>query len=242
MSTIIYDWKTSQKLNDWKIEGTGEMFHHQDGSLHVRTFNMGPLRRATNCWLRNVELPENFEIEWTYRNGSETNSRITTEGAILVFNAKPLALTNLFDDPRPYGVYSDLCSYGKMVAYSFGFYRTPYGIPTQFRKIGGHVPKTWGESGPSWKTEDGVDFETLTVLSRADEPLTESDRGKPANYKLTHQDKNIKIWCNDKLLHDWTELGQYRYYKDHLVGGKLCFRNFNGYIESYFSNIVVRKL
>ncbi len=69
MSTVLYDWKETRRLNDWKIEGTGELFCNKDGYLHVRTFNMGPWRRATNAWLRDLDLPENFEVEWTYKNG-----------------------------------------------------------------------------------------------------------------------------------------------------------------------------
>jgi hypothetical protein len=243
MSEVLYDWKSSQRLNDWKLEGLGELLHDKDGCLHVRTFNMGPYRRATNCWLRNVELPENFEVEWTYRNGCEAGGdKARTEGVIIVFNTTPLALKDVFEDPRPHALYSDLCSYGKTVSYTCGFYRTLYGTPSQLRKLGGYVPKTWGEQGPSWKSEDGKNFQQLTIVSAKDEPLSPEDQGKDARFKLDHRGKKIRFWCNDQLIHDWEDKGEYPYYNGPLVGGKMCFRQFSGYIDGYFSNIVVRKL
>lgn len=45
MDIILYDWKSAQRVNDWKIEGRGEFLHDKDGCLHIRTFNMGPWRK-----------------------------------------------------------------------------------------------------------------------------------------------------------------------------------------------------
>ena len=112
---ILYDWDTDGRLDDWKLEGPGELIKDPNGALQIRTYNNGPLWRASTAWLRNLELPPDYEVTWTYRNGSETDARITTEGVMILFNALPLALKNLFEDPRLSGRYSDICSYGKMV-------------------------------------------------------------------------------------------------------------------------------
>jgi len=240
MSEILYDWSAARSLSDWKFEGNGEMLADKDGALHVRTFNCGPLRRTSNAWLHKLDLPDAFEVEWSYRNGSETNAVIHDEGVMLVFNAQPVALKDLFEDPRPHARYSDLHSYWKMVMYTCGFFRTPYGGPDQLRKLGGKVPMTWGESNLT--AEDGTDFQALTIVARADEPTTEADRGKTQQYKLQHSGNRIQFWCNGQQVIDWKDEGQYRYWREPLVGGKMAFRQFNGYMDNWYDKVLVRKL
>jgi len=94
---------------------------------------------------------------------------------MILFNALPIALTNMWQDPRTDARYSSIYSYSKMVCYSCGFYRTLYGGASQLRKLGGHVPPSWGES--NLVHEDGRKFGELTILSRGDEPLTREDAG-----------------------------------------------------------------
>jgi hypothetical protein len=240
MAKEIYNWRSSGKLQDWKLEGSGEYNVEVDGALHVRTYNMGPLRRATNCWLRDLTLPDNYEIEWTYRNGTMTNNPIVGEGVMLIFSALPLVLKDLWEDPRPHARYSDLHSYSKLVCYTCGFFRTPYGLPCQIRKLGGHVPVTWGES--NLKDAKAQDFDQLTVFSRGDEPLTEADRGKTVRYRLRKEGARIQQWCNDKLVHDWTDDGKYQYFPEPLKGGKTGIRQFNGYMDNWYSDFIVREV
>ena len=237
---ILYDWDTDGRLDDWKLEGPGELIKDPDGALHIRTYNNGPLWRASTAWLRNLELPPDYEVTWTYRNGSETDARITTEGVMILFNALPLALKNLFEDPRLSGRYSDICSYGKMVCYSCGFYRTVYGQAGQLRKLGGHVPASWGES--NWVAEDGRSFDDVSILNRADEPLDSESAGKEVAFRLIRTGSRIQIFCNGTIVHDIQDTDLYPYYPDSLKGGHMAFRNFNGYIDSYYRQITVRKL
>lgn len=237
---ILYDWRTAGRLDDWKLEGFGELIKDPDGTFHVRTYNNGPLRRATTAWLKNIELPPDYEVTWTYRNGSETNTLIASEGVMIVFNALPLALNNLFEDPRPHARYSDICAYGKMVCYSCGFYRTVYGLPGQLRKLGGNVPASWGES--NWVTADGRSFDDATIISRADEPLGPETAGKEASFRLVRSGRSIRVWCNGSPVHDVEDADLYPYYPEPLQGGRMAFRNFNGYVDSYYREITVRRL
>jgi len=59
---VLYDWRKRQRLDDWKLEGYGELFREADGAFHVRTFNHGPMRQATNVWLYDLDLPEAYEV------------------------------------------------------------------------------------------------------------------------------------------------------------------------------------
>ncbi|MBN1808173.1 MAG: hypothetical protein JW909_03830 [Planctomycetes bacterium] len=232
---VIYDWASTRNLGDWKFEGHGGLSIAGDGALNIRTANMGPLMRASNAWLYNVELPPDFEFTWTYRNGSLTNRRIDSEGVMILFCARPVVLKDLWEDPRPHARYSDICSYRKMVCYTCGFYRSPYGGAGQLRKLGGDTPTTWGES--NWVADDGTGFDELSIMNKADEPLAPDDTDEYARFSLVKQGPRIRVSCNDRLVHDWSDEGQYRYWKEPLSGGRLALREFNGYIESYYSEI-----
>lgn len=236
---VLYDWNEQRRLDDWKLEGHGELLKDDDGALHVRTFNLGPLKRATNAWLRDLVLPERYQVSWTYRNGCETGHPIVREGVMIVFDALPVGLNDLFEDTRPEARYSAFHSYGKLVCYTCGYYRGPYGGTSQLRKLGGHVPETWKEATPP---VDGVDFDKLTILSAEMEPLTEEHRAKDVRYRLEKEGASIKFWCNDELVHDISDDNLYRFYPDPIVGGKMALRTFSGYIDNYYSDLVVKEL
>jgi hypothetical protein len=236
---ILYSWKGRQRLDDWKLEGKGEIMKDADGSLHVRTYNNGPLKRATNIWLKDLELPENYEVAWTYRNGNETGHLLNHEGVMILFNALPVGLSNLWEDNRPEARYSAMWGQGKMVLYSCGYNRAPYGGASQLRKLGGHTPAAWCESSPD---VDGRSFEELTIISKVMEPLTKEDEGRDIEYRLEKRGAMIKFWCNDALVHDLTDEDLYRFWPEALNGGHMAFRTFAGYIDNYYSDITVSKL
>lgn len=242
LNNIVYKWNTEKDLCDWKLEGHGELLLTKDGALHVRTFNNGPLRRATNAWLKDVQLPESFEAKWEYKNDNQTGGVNTHEGVMVIFNALPLALRNLWEDPRPYAVYSDIFGYRKMVCYTCGFCRSPYGKESQLRKLGGFVPLEAGES--RWEETAGKDFDTLTIMSKVMEPVLKGAENakKYHSYRLLRKGASIRIWCDGVLVHDWMDKGQYEFYKEPLKGGHLAFRNFGGYIDSFYKNIIIKKV
>ena len=236
---ILYDWKSNGHLDDWKLEGMGEYMKDDDGSLHIRTYNCGPLRRATNCWLRDIELPDNFEVTWTYRNGNETGHILNHEGVMILFNCLPNKLQNLWEDNRPEARYSAMWGQGKMVLYSCGFNRAPYSGASQLRKLGGRVPDAWCESTPD--VEQGT-FDELTILSKAMEPLTKEDEGREIQYRLAKTGAAVKFWCNNRLVHNYADEGGYPFWPEPLTGGHMAFRTFAGYIDNYYSDIILKEL
>lgn len=242
MPRILYSWNERKDLRDWKLEGFGELAVAADGALHVRTLNMGPLRRATNAWLKDFELPAAFEAEWQYRNDHQTGGVTTHEGVMVLFNAIPIALRNLWEDPRPHAAYSDIFGYRKMVCYSCGFCRSPYGGQSQLRKLGGFVPPEAGES--RWEETAGKSFEQLTIVSKTKEPMPAgAEHGRAYHrYRLRREADSIRIWCDDALLHDWRDAGQYPFHAEPLLGGHFAFRNFGGYIDSFYSGLVITDL
>jgi hypothetical protein len=127
-----------------------------------------------------------------------------------------------------------------MVCYSAGFFRTPYGLPCQIRKLGGRVPASWGES--NLQDKNAGDFDQITVFSRGDEALTAADRGKTARYRLRREGARIRHWCNDAQIHDWTDEGKYPYFPEPLTGGKVGLRQFNGYMDNWYEDFTVREL
>lgn len=238
----VYNWDTNRDVRDWKLEGCGGLAVADDGALHVRTLNHGPLRRATNAWLRDVELPAAFEAEWEYRNDHLTGGVTTHEGAMVLFNAIPIALRTLWEDPRPYAAYSDIFGYRKMVCYSCGFCRSPYGGVSQLRKLGGFVPPEAGES--RWEETTGRNFDDLTIVSKGREPIPEgAEHGRTYHrFRLRRESEAIQFWCDGVLLHDWRDQGQYPFHGEPLVGGRMAFRNFGGYIDSFYRSLVIRAL
>ncbi|MFH1377145.1 MAG: hypothetical protein ABIH86_00135 [Planctomycetota bacterium] len=229
-----YDWRTDQRLDRWKLDGFGELEQTDDGELLVRTFDCGPNRRATNIWLKDIELSDNFEIEWTFR------SKAPAGNVMIIFNAKPLALNDLFDDPRPHARYSDLASYRKMICHTCGFHRGVYQKDSVLRKLGGNVPTGWGEA--LWGTPSWEEMNTKTTLHSTREPLTSDSLGSEQSYRLTRNENRIVVAMNGAVLHDVVDSGQYPFYPDPLRGGGVGFRNFGGYAEDFYSHITIRSI
>jgi hypothetical protein len=228
---ILYDWKAAQRVNDFKLEGRGELLE-DDGALLIRTFHCGPMKRATTVWMPKLILPPAFEVEWDYRTQSADGN------TMIIFNALPLSLNDLFDDSRPDARYCDIASNGKMICHSIGFHRAPFGRPSVLRKLGGHVPASWGQM--VWPAP--ADFEEKTSLSSVSEPLNPADKGKVHTFRLVRRERTIEFYVNKTKVHDWQEAGQYEYYKEPISGGRLAFRNFGGFADDYYSSIVIREL
>ena len=229
---VIYDWSATQRLSDFKLEGRGELQLADDGSLLIRTYDCGPLKRATTAWLPKLTLPRAFEVEWEYRSNSAAGN------TMIIINALPLGLKDLFEDPRADALYCDIASYGKMICHSVGFHRSPYGKPSIMRKLGGHVPAHWGQM--TWP--DPPDFEEKTALSNVTEPIAPADKGKPQKFRLVRTENTIDFYVNGQQIHAWKDSGQYVYFKEPIHGGRMAFRNFTGFADDFYRSIVVREL
>jgi len=231
---VIYDWCAARRLWDWKLEGRGELGVTEDGSLWIRTYDCGPGRRATNVWLKGVTLPEAFEMEWTFA------SEAAAGNTMVIFNAVPLGLSEVFEDPRPDALYCDLASYGKLVCHTIGFHRAVYGRPSVLRKLGGQVPAEWGQA--VYPTAAWQEMNEVTTLHSTSEPLAPGERGKPHRFRLAREGRDIRFWVNGQLIHDVTDEGQYPYHTEPLVSGHMAFRNFSGFADDVYSSIVIRRL
>jgi len=218
---------------DWHVEGNGSVTF-QNGALVIETFRVRPDAKATTVWRRDLTLPKNFELSFTHRSDAENGN------TMVIFNALPLSLAGLFDDPRPDARYNDLTAYGKMMAHTVGFHRGVYGRPSVLRKVGGHVPDGWGShpfGTPAWNREDST-----TALRTAQEPLTGEDRGKPHRYVLTRMGDRITFAVNQITVHDYTDCLEYPYIDKMLHGGHLAFRNFTGPAVDVYDDIMIRAL
>jgi len=166
---IIYDFSNGQDVSRWRLEGNGELKLTVDGYLQINTFHLSGAQKATNVWLSDLILPDNFEIEIDFMSQSENGN------TMIIFNALPFELSDLFADPRIDAVYSDLASKRKMQAHTVGFHRATYNNPSNLRKIGGKVPEYWGDApwpSPAWQEMDAI-----TILSTKTEPLTPAEKG-----------------------------------------------------------------
>lgn len=233
-SKVVYDWDSERRTSDWKLEGNGEVLLADDGALHLRTFHCGPGRRATTVWLKNLTLPQNFRIEWAFKSAAADGN------VMVIFNALPVGLSNLFEDARPDARYCDLASYGKIVTHTIGFHRGVYARPSNLRKIGGNVPQEWGQM--TWGGPYTDDIERLTTLSAQTEPLSADDRGKLQRFAVEHDENRIRFWINGALLHDIRDEGQYPYFREPLSKGHMAFRNFGGYADDFYSGIKIIEL
>ncbi|MBI3829882.1 MAG: DUF1961 family protein [Planctomycetes bacterium] len=230
----LYEWDAVRRTSDWKLEGNGEVLIAGDGDLHLRTFHCGPGRRATTVWLKDLDLPDNFRIEWTFR------SEAADGNTMLIFNARPLGLSDLFEDARPDARYCDLASYGKIVCHTVGFHRAVYGRPSVLRKIGGRVPQEWGQM--TWGGPYTESIEKETTLSSQKELLVPTDKGTPHPYMLERENDRLRFWLNGALVHDVRDEGQYKYYPEPLRGGRMAFRNFGGYADDFYTSLRVTAL
>lgn len=233
---VIYDWKASKNLEDWKVEGMAKLEITPEGELWIHTENgiasNGKKSRQSNVWLRNVELPDNYEIEWSYRCEKVGN-------LMIIFNAQPFCLSDLFEDPRTDADYEYLTSNKKIVCYTIGFNRP--GGPSVFRKLGGDVPDAW--NGVKNNTPDWLNRDSVTTLSNRREPVIPAPEGdNVVNYKLRYENGRVRFWINEILVHDMSDHGQYPYHTKALKGGKMAFRNFSGVSHDYYQSIVIREL
>jgi hypothetical protein len=231
---MLYDWKEEQDISDFHVEGGGELQRTDDGELLIRTFHLGPLRKATNVWFKHIELPDNFRLTWRYRSESVAGN------TMVIFNATPLTLVDLFEDSRPEARYCDLASWRKMVAYTCGFHRSVYGNPCVLRKIGGNVPPEWGMltwPGEAWKQCDQV-----TRLATGDEKLAPTEKGKWHTFLLERERNRIRFSVNDTVIHDVEDGGQYPIHSSPLTAGHLGFRNFGGPADDFYADIRIESL
>ena len=233
MNKTIYDWSQERDLGRFHLEGNGKL-RVEDGHLVIETFRLRPNAKATTVWLRGLVLPDAFELSFTFRSTAENGN------TMVIFNALPLGLRDIFDDPRPDAWYNDLTCFGKMQAHTVGFHRSVYDRPSVLRKVGGHVPESWGSHAygtPEWFHEDNT-----TAQSTVKEPLTAGDLGKPQRYTLTKRGERITFSMGGQILHDYTDCLQYPYCDKVLHNGHMAFRNFSGPAVDIYESIVISQL
>jgi hypothetical protein len=234
MGAILYDWSLERNPSDFVLEGAGELFTGERGELVMRTFHLGPLRKAANIWLKPITLPGAFRVSWRFRSESAAGN------TMILFNATPLVLADLFEDSRTEARYCDLASWRKMIAYTCGFHRGVYGNPCVLRKIGGNVPEDWGML--TWPTENWKLCDQHTRMASTQEPLAVADTGKPHDFVLARDGAKIRFSVNGTLVHDVTDVGQYPYWAPALTGGHLGFRNFGGPADDVFEQIRIEAI
>jgi hypothetical protein len=233
MNSVIYDWNLERNLNRFHLEGNGEL-RIEGEALAIETFRLRPNAKATTVWLRDLILPDAFELAFTFRSTAENGN------TMVIFNALPLGLRDIFDDPRPDAWYNDLTCFGKMQAHTVGFHRGVYDRPSVLRKVGGNVPEDWGShpyGTPEWIHEDST-----TAMSTVREPLTAADLGKPQRYMLRKQDGKILFFLNGEILHEYTDRLEYPYCDKLLQNGHMAFRNFSGPAVDVYESIVIKIL
>ena len=233
-SNVIYDFAVDKDLSRWLLEGNGELSVSDDGSFKINTFFRSGNQKATNVWLKDLILPDDFEIEIAFMSRSENGN------TMIIFNALPFELNDLFADPRIDAVYADLASKRKMQAYTVGFHRATYHRPSVLRKIGGKVPDYWGDA--PYPTSAWQEMDSITVLSSTTEPLSPADKGQVHCFKLQKIDNHIKFWVNGALVHDCKDMLQYPYGEHVLKNGRIGFRNFGGPAEDFYSKIVIKEI
>lgn len=233
---IIYEWNEARNLDDWIIEGVGDIGISSEGALWVHTKNgiawNGKKSRQLNVWLKDIELPDKYEVEWSYKCEKVGN-------LMVIFNAQPFLLTDLFEDPRVDANYDDLAANKKIVCYTIGFNRP--GGPSVFRKLGGDVPEAW--NGVVYNTPDWINRDSVTTLNSTKEPAIPAPEGaNEVHYKLRNENGRVRFWINEQLVHDTIDKGQYPYHTSALRGGRIAFRNFSGVSHDYYTSIIVREL
>jgi hypothetical protein len=233
-SGVLYDWGTNGRISDWHLEGRGELLLREGGALCIRTYHCGPGRRATSVWLRDLELPASFEVDWAFRSDAVDPNNM------ILFHAQAVLLAHFFEDPRPDARYCDLASYRKIVSHTIGFNRGTYGRPSILRKIGGNVPLEWADIVWGGPYQQAV--QEATALHSVTEPLTPADKGKIQRFRVQRKAPGIRFWVNDILVHDWRDDGRYPYWPQPLSGGRLGFRNFGGFADDLYERITIRAM
>ena len=231
---IIYDFSADKNLNRWILEGNGEIKLSDEGFFQISTFRVSGTQKASNVWLADLVLPDNFEVEIDFRSSADDGN------TMIIFNALPFELNGLFDDQRIDAMYADLASKRKMQAYTVGFHRGVYNRTSNLRKIGGKVPETWGDA--PWPTPAWQEMDSITVLSAKTEPLTPVDKGKTHHFQLRKTGNRIQFWVNGESVHDYVDRLDYPYCDKVLANGIMGFRNFGGPATDFYSKILIRKL
>jgi hypothetical protein len=234
---MLYDWSASRNprnpADDFLLEGNGELEVTPAGALLVRTFHLGPNRKATNIWLKTITLPPRFRLSFRYQSNSVAGN------TMVIFHATPVLLQDLFEDSRPDARYCDLASWRKIVAYTVGFHRAPYNNPSVLRKIGGNVPLDLGMM--PWPSDRWRHIDSITTLHSTQEPLAPANKNKPHDFVLERTDR-IRFLVNGTLVHDLADTGQYPHHTTNLTGGHLGFRNFGGPADDLYSQIQLEAL
>jgi len=228
---IIFDLAQENSTNHFFLEGHGEISINDNKHLTIKTNHIRPNAKATTVWLKNIILPVSFTLDFSFRSNSENSN------TMVIFNAQPVGLNNLFDDPRMDARYCDLASHGKMQAYTVGFHRGVYGRLSVLRKIGGDVPTHWGDAEyptPAWREMDAV-----TTMRNIKEPLSEADKGSLHHFKLIKKDNKITFSVNGQTIHDYADCMEYPYCVTALHGGYLAFRNFSGPAMDIYESIKI---
>jgi hypothetical protein len=231
---VLYDFKNSDDVINWKLEGHGAIEKTNSGNLRISTERIAANMKATNAWLRDIELPDNFEMSFEFKSDSENGN------TMVIFNAQPFELDNLWADPREDAAYCDLASFSKMQAYTVGFHRATYGRPSVLRKIGGKVPERWGTV--SWPSAEWHEMDEITKMNSANEPLLINDKGKKQSFRLEKFKSRITFYCNGIVVHDCYDELQYPYCDKVLIGGRMAFRNFGGPADDYYSNLIISEI
>lgn len=229
--SVIYDFARHRDLNRWHLEGNGNLSVSENGGLVIETAFVRPDAKATTVWLRDVVLPENFRLTFSFRSDAANGN------TMVIFNALPYELGDIFDDPRPDARYCDIASFRKMQAHTIGFHRGVYGRPSVLRKLGGCVPMHWGN--PQYPSPEWHEMDNITAMSHAREPLTEADKGKLHSFFVTRVNDRITFTVNDVLVHDYTDALEYPYCETVLRGGRMGFRNFSGPAVDVYESIVL---
>ena len=158
---------------------------------------------------------------------------------MVIFNAIPAGLKDLFDDPRKDAKYCDLASFKKMQAYTVGFNRSAYGRPCVLRKIGGNVPDEWGEV--NYPTLQWHEMDRITTMQSAAEPIKETEKGQFHHFLLVKNDNRITFTVNGVLVHDYEDNLEYPYCDRVLKNGHIAFRNFGGPAVDVYKNFIIRE-
>jgi len=233
MPSVLYHWQSRLHTPDFLLEGNGELETTLLKELLIRTFHIGPYRKATNVWLKDVVLPKHFRLSFRYKSNAPAGN------TMVIFHALPVKLANLFEDRRPDAQYCDLASWRKMVAYTVGFHRGPYNNPSVLRKIGGQVPENYGMV--PWPSDSWKQMDSVTRFNTAQEPITPAEKNQFHEFRL-ERTQRIRFFVNDTLIHDQADTGQYPYHKENLTGGHLGFRNFGGPADDLYAQILLEAL
>jgi len=220
--------------DNYLLEGHGKINIDTDGNLIIETFRIRPDAKATNVWLTNFELPDNFEAKFSFKSTSENGN------TMIIFNALPVGLINIFDDERIDARYCDLASHRKMQAYTVGFHRSVSGRPSVLRKLGGMVPLKWGDAvypSPAWKEMDSI-----TTISSVYEPTAPEEKGNFHHYHLIKTGNRIIFKADETIVHDYIDNLEYPYCDNVLKNGCIGFRNFSGPAIDIYSELKIKAI